>query len=219
MGAPGAVAEAAFVLVAAATARIDLKQHDGVHPRGGAVDVLPFVPLRGLTLDDCAKVACEVAARVSGELGIRVRMYGHNERPLPQVRRKSAETAAGVTCVGARDILIAFNVNLESTDLSAAKDIARAVRESSGGLPSVRALGFELASRNCVQVSMNLIDYRVTGIEQAFLAVRDLATEVGIAVRESELIGLAPTAGWPRGTEASESVRNFTPEKLIEHWY
>ncbi|MEE8104292.1 MAG: hypothetical protein V3T86_02020 [Planctomycetota bacterium] len=217
LGESTAVGDAAIALVERAVWSIDLAKHDGVHPRGGAVDVLPFVPLQWTNVRECESLAKRVADHLSA-IGIPTALYGHGQSPLPEVRATRPETAAGVTCVGAREILIAFNVNLESTDLAAARAIAKSVRERDGGLPAVRALGFALSSKGCVQVSMNLLDYRVTGIEQAFLAVRDLAAQAGIDLRESELIGLAPEAAWPNASEASASVRNFTPEKLIEFW-
>src|SRR5213075_823795 len=196
---PQSIANAAVKAVATAKELIDLRNHAGVHPRIGATDVLPFVPVSGVTMDECVKLAHEAGRRISVELSIPVYFYERAAlRPdrarLERVRGKGLEwlrqeieinpdrapdigdpklhESAGATVVGARPFLIAFNVNLQTDDLEIARGIAREVRERDGGLPFVKALGFELQSRGVVQVSMNLIDYQHTGIAQAFEAVR-----------------------------------------------
>ena len=207
---------------------IDISRHAGEHPRMGAIDVLPFVPLAGVGMETCVRLAHEAGRRIARELDIPVYFYGAAarnvaRRNLEDVRRGGFERlrdeiaatparapdeftgreqgklprihqSAGACVVGARDILIAYNVNLDSNDLSVARDIARTVRARDGGLAEVKALGLRLASRGIVQVSMNLIDYRVTGIAEAFAAVEREANARGIKVAGGELVGLAPRA-------------------------
>ncbi|MCC6586365.1 MAG: glutamate formimidoyltransferase [Bryobacterales bacterium] len=186
---------------------IDLRTHRGVHPRVGALDVLPFVPLRGAAMQDCAELAVEAGEQLWQRFGIPVFLYGEaarleERRNLAMVRREikldarakpdigdaAGHKTAGVTVVGARYFLIAYNVNLATGDVSAAKAIAAKMR----AIPHVKALGLHLAGAGVAQVSMNLTDYRVTGIGAAFEAVRREAEALGIAVSESELIGMAP---------------------------
>lgn len=220
LGAPQAVEEAALALAAAVLARVDMREHRGGHPRIGALDVLPFVPLRDLTLDDAAALARRVGERLGREHGLAVYFYGAaasrpERRAVREIRRgeyeglprKLADPAwrpdcgpatfnprVGAAAVGARDVLVAYNVWLDSRDPGAARDIARAVRESSGGLPAVQALGVPLERRGLVQVSMNLLDYRRTGIARAYDAVTEQAARRGITVKRAELVGLAPRA-------------------------
>jgi glutamate formiminotransferase len=219
-GPPDALVEAAVAGARACVELIDLTAHRGVHPRMGALDVLPFVPLTGLDLSDCARLAHEAGRRLAAELGLPVYFYGaaatRPERAaLPAVRGRGFEelllTAtqpgrgpdlggpvphprAGATAVGARPLLIAYNIDLDGGDLDLAKRIAKAVRERDGGLPAVRAIGLELTTRGRVQVSMNLIDYQVTPPAAAFEAVAALAAADGAGVAGSELIGLVPEA-------------------------
>jgi glutamate formiminotransferase len=218
-GEPGAVAAAAFAAIARARELIDVARHEGVHPRIGATDVCPFVPLAGSAMSECVRVAHALGARVGRELGLPVYFYGEaarseERRELPAVRRGGFEALraaierdparrpdegparlhprAGAIAIGARGYLVAFNVNLESRDLALARSIARAIRERDGGLPGIRALGFELARAGCVQVSVNLCDPARTGLEAVFAVVERLAAERGVRVRASELVGLAP---------------------------
>jgi glutamate formiminotransferase len=217
---PDLAVDAAMAGAAVATQRIDLRQHRGEHPRMGATDVVPFVPFADLPMNVCIDLAHAFGARLWKELRIPVYYYGeaarHPERrELEKVRRGGFEEvaahigdadrapdegpprvhpSAGATAVGARIPLIAYNVNLKTTDLQVAKDIARTVRASSGGLPNVKALGFELADRGLVQVSMNLTDYRVTNMWKVFTVIRDEANKRGIAVEASEIVGTIPLA-------------------------
>jgi glutamate formiminotransferase len=214
-----AVAEAAFRSAARAAELIDLDQHEGQHPRMGATDVLPFVPLGESTMAECVELAQQVGRRIGEELGIPVYLYYEaatrpERRWLPNIRRGEYEAIkaeighlperapdfgparlgpAGATAVGARPILIAFNMNLASADLRLARAIARAVRESNGGLPGVQARGMATADPNLVQVSMNLLNYRVTPLHLLFARVRDLAAAQGVKVASSEVVGLLPT--------------------------
>ena len=218
-GEADAVVNAAVKAAAAALELIDLTRHRGVHPRVGALDVLPFVPLEGATMDDCVGLARRAGERIWNELGIPIYYYqAAAMRPerirLEDVRRGQFEglrdaalideskapdlggpvlhPTAGAVIAGARKVLIAYNINLRSTDLAAAQDIARAIRTSSGGLPAVKALGLALASRGLVQVSMNLTDFEQTSVHLVFDKVEWLAAKKGIVIEESEVIGLLP---------------------------
>src|SRR6185295_13970234 len=215
VGAPNAIVSAAVNAVATAKRLIDLRSHAGVHPRIGATDVLPFVPVSGVTMDECVALAHDAGQRIWRELSIPVYFYERAAlRPdrirlehlrgqgfeylsrevstdpdrAPDVGDRKLHESAGATVVGARPFLIAFNVNLRTNDLSIARSIARAVRERDGGLPFVKALGFELHSRGVVQVSMNLIDYQKTGIAQALEAVRAAAAARRIEVLSAEIV-------------------------------
>jgi glutamate formiminotransferase len=241
VGSPDAVAEAAFLAVREAAGLIDMTQHSGEHPRMGATDVLPFVPLQGVTMEECAALAEGVGKRIGDELGIPVYLYGcacHSPqyRNLEDVRRGQYEGLragiatspakrpdfgplemgkAGATAVGARHFLIAFNVNLATRDVSVAKRIARKIRTSSGGLPEVKALGFSLKTRGCVQVSMNLTDYRVTGLQAAFEAVEKEAKAAGVGIAGSELVGLVPAAALA-GVDARRLGLALRPGQVLE---
>jgi len=217
-GWPGAVAEAAFRGTARAAALIDLNQHQGVHPRIGATDVVPFAPLGGTSMQVCVELARRVGRRIAAELDLPVYLYGDaatrsDRRHLPDLRRGEFERLrsdlasdprlapdfgpprvgpAGATAVGARPPLVAFNMTLATGDLSLARAIARSIRESSGGLPAVQARGFRTARADSVQVSMNLLDTRRTSVALVFERVRHEAALRGVEVLESELVGLAP---------------------------
>ena len=220
-GSGPAVAEAAVRVAAEAVRSIDLTQHRGVHPRLGALDVLPFVPLRGVTLEECAALARHTAERIYREVNVPAYLYGAAAlRPdrvnLENVRRggfegltlaapvdpaqapdiggPSLHPTAGAVIVGARKILIAFNIVLQTDDLAVAKSIARQIRASSGGFPAVKALGLPLSTRNLVQVSMNLTDFEQTPLHTVFQAVSGLAAAQDVAVEDSEVIGLLPQA-------------------------
>ncbi|MCC6538665.1 MAG: glutamate formimidoyltransferase [Bryobacterales bacterium] len=232
-GEPEAVMDAAVLLAGEAARLIDIRTHRGVHPRIGAMDVCPLVPVRGMALEQCAVLAQWTGNRIWLEQGVPVYFYEESAvreecRKLEDVRRGAlAETLApdvggpaphptgGMTVVGARRFLIAFNVNLASTDLTAARHIAQAVRASSGGLPAVKALGLPLASEGIVQVSMNLVDFHTTSIARAFDAVASLADGLGIGVRESELIGLAPADALDTDIARHVKLKNWSPEKMI----
>lgn len=218
-GSPQAVAEGAFRGVEAALRLIDLNQHAGVHPRIGATDVVPFVPVDGVSLQDAARVAERVGHRIWERLHIPVYLYeAAARRPenvrLENIRRGQFENlrehsltdptrrpdiggpelhpTAGATVVGARKFLIAYNINLATSDVELARGIAKAIRSSSGGLPHVKALGLPLHSRNMSQVSINMTDFEQTPLHVVFEAVREQARSRGVAVGGSELVGLIP---------------------------
>ncbi len=240
-GAGDAVLEAAFRSAAVALELIDLRAHEGVHPRIGAVDVIPFVPLGGATMAACATLARRLGERLAAQLGLPVYLYGQAgadpARALAVLRRGGFEAlqaeitrparhpdygparihpTGGAVAVGAREILIAFNVNLEGRDLVAARAIASAVRDPSGGLPAVQAMGVPLASRGCVQVSMNLQDYRRTPPLVAFQRVEAEAARRGVAVLGGELIGCAPPDALPPDPVAALRLRSLRPEQILD---
>ncbi|MCY3866270.1 MAG: glutamate formimidoyltransferase [Chloroflexi bacterium] len=239
-GAPRDVAEAAFAGIATATAKIDMNEHRGQHPRIGAADVIPFAPLRNVSMAECVDLARSLGARVGEALRLPVFLYGEaalqaENRELSAIRRGGYESlrqsiktgvapqpdfgprllsSAGGCAIGAREILIAFNVYLDTTDLSIAKAIARAIRQSSGGMPGVQALGFFVQGK--AQVSMNLTDYRVTSMGAAFERIRQLAAEYGVSVDHSEIIGLIPRAALAGSSAADLQILNFGPERVLE---
>ena len=241
---PGLIIEAAVRAVKTAAELIDLRGHAGVHPRIGATDVLPFVPVSGVTMEACVAIAHRAGERIWQELSIPVYFYERAARRadrvrLEHVRGKGFESlrreiatdpdrfpdigetrlheSAGAIAIGARPFLIAFNVNLRSNDLSVARRIAGVVRERDGGLPFLKALGFELKSRGLVQVSMNLIDYRQTAISDAFDAVRDAAKAVGVEIAGAEIVGLLPRAALDREAAYFPLLENFRETLVLEN--
>ena len=237
------VAEAAFQGAKKAVELIDMNQHRGEHPRVGALDVLPFVPIAGVTMDDCVALARSVGKRIADELQVPVYLYEAaatrpDRRALPDVRRGEYEglkveietnpdrkpdfgpprlhPTAGACIVGARPVLIAWNVNLRTTDVGVAKRIAKAIRESDGGLPAVRAKGFDLADRGLAQVSMNMVDYRKTSLVQAFEAIRALAAKEGVEIAESEIIGLVPLDALVEGATQYFKLARFHGDQILE---
>jgi len=246
LGPPEAVAAAAFDACRKATELIDMETHQGSHPRVGATDVVPLVPVRGMEMAECVDLARTLGRRIANELGIPVYLYEEaarcpERRSLVAVRRGQYEglkevigtdhsrapdygpprmhPTAGATVVGARWPLIAFNVNLDSSDLQTAKDIARTVRESSGGLPCVRAIGLRLEDKGQVQVSMNLTNYRVTPIHTAYEAVRREAERRGAAVVESELIGLVPAEALAQVAACHLRIGEIPASQIIESYF
>ena len=217
-----AIAASAFAGVRAAVELLDIRGHRGVHPRVGVADVVPLVPIAGASLAETAVVATELGQRIATELSVPVYLYEASatrpeRRALSTIRNRGWEflasviatdpawapdfgphalhPTAGACVVGARDFLIAFNINLETQDLALAQGIAARIRAiAPGGLPAVRALGFAVPHQGCVQVSVNLLDYRQTTLEKIYEWVERLATMAGVRIRESELVGLIPAA-------------------------
>ncbi len=237
-GEHGPVTDALERLVATAIREIDMDQHTGEHPRIGAVDVVPFIPLAGTTMDDCIELARAFGQRIATRFALPVFLYANaasrSERVrLADVRRGGYEglkldiaqpgrgadfgpdrlhPSAGAMAVGARPFLIAYNINLDSRDVELAKRIARRVRESGGGLPKVQANGFWIEDLGRAQVSMNLLDFATTPLWLVWETVRDLAAEDGVDVAESELIGLAPLAAFLTVADRADAP----PEDLVE---
>ncbi|MGA2712390.1 MAG: glutamate formimidoyltransferase [Bryobacteraceae bacterium] len=232
-GAPQAVADAAMAAVHAAIGKIDLSRHAGVHPRLGAADVIPFVPVDSVTLEQCAGFAREVAAQIWNELHVPVYLYESAAlRPeckrLENVRKlapaglppdfgEGRHPTAGASVVGARKFLVAWNINLRTSNLTAAREIARAIRESSGGLPAVKAIGLPLKSRDQVQVSINLVDFERTPLYVVFDAVKRFCEERNIEIAGSELIGMIPAAALAGSRDHDLQWENLRPELILEH--
>lgn len=217
-GEPAAVEEAAFRAAKKASELIDMEKHHGEHPRIGATDVVPFVPVRGATIADCVEMARRVGARIAAELNIPVYLYAEaaarpDRRRLPDIRRGEYEglkatigepegrpdfgeprmhPSAGATVVGARRFLVAFNANLNTPDVKVASAIAKAVRESSGGLVSVQAKGVFIKEKNLAQVTMNLLDHERTPMHRVLEMVRAEARRYGVEIVGTEIIGLLP---------------------------
>ena len=242
-GSPEAVGKAAFAVVKTASALIRLPAHSGEHPRIGATDVLPFVPLRGATMEQCVQLAKTVGAHIGEELKIPVFLYEEAgsvilRKRLEVIRRGGLEAlgdrmknapgwlpdygphtlhpTAGAIVVGARHPLIAYNVILNSNDISVARGIAKTIRTSGGGLPCLKALGFNLASRGHVQVSMNLTNFRETPLHVAFEAVKREAEKRGVSILGSELVGLVPQEAVTQVAAQSLQFKSLTPDQVIE---
>ena len=235
---PQTVVAAAVNAVRRASELIDMRTHQGEHPRLGATDVLPFVPVCGVTMDDCVRIAHEAGAIIARDLSIPVYFYERaalrEERVnLEDVRRGALELlreqittnpgrapdvgvaavheSAGAIAVGARSFLIAFNVILRSDDIAVARQIARTIRARNGGLPFVKALGFRLHTRGLVQVSMNLVNYEVTGMTAVYDAIKRETDRLGIEIEGTEIVGLVPEAALDRGAPF------FSEAKILEH--
>jgi glutamate formiminotransferase len=241
-GEPGPLADAVLALFETAVEAIDLRAHTGAHPRLGAVDVVPFIPLRGAAMSDCVALAHTTAAAVASRFHIPVFLYEEaaateTRRNLADIRRGEFEglaaklalpdwkpdygpsqphPSAGAAVIGARAPLIAFNVNLATGSLKTAKAIAAAVRQSSGGLPFVKALGLAIEHRGVTQVSMNLTNYERTPIVRVFEAVRHEAELRGTTVLESEIVGLVPEAALPPDPEQSLQLSGFNAGQVLE---
>lgn len=240
-GDPAGVEAAALALVAAAYAEIDMQTHQGEHPRLGAVDVVPFVPLSGTTMEECVAIAKRVGKAVCAAHGVPVYYYAKAAtRPervrLPDIRRPQYEglqalmatthapdegpatlhPTAGAIVIGARPPLIAFNIELDTPDVSIAKRIAKEIRESSGGLRAVQAMGFALTDPVRAQVSMNLLDHTATSLATVWREVEGRANAAGVRVLRGELIGLAPLEATLEVARASLRLDGLVRTQIIE---
>jgi glutamate formiminotransferase len=236
-GEPEVVLEAAIRAVGVAAQQIDLTKHTGVHPRLGAADVVPFVPVENVTIEDCVALAHRAGHAIWERFKVPAYFYERAAlRPefqrLENVRKGGFENrdvqkmppdvgtalhpTAGASIVGARPFLVAVNVNLASTDVSIAQEIAKSIRASSGGLPCVKALGLALVSRNQVQVSMNLTDVSVTPLHQVFEVIRQQADAKQIAIVGTELIGLIPKRVIEDAARYWLKFEEFSPDRVIE---
>ena len=242
VGVPEAVAEASFLGAKKAVELIDMREHHGEHPRLGATDVIPFVPLGEATMEDCIAMAEQVGERIGTELSVPVYLYERaartsERRNLADVRRGEYELLgqeigkperkpdfgpdvmnwqSGGTIVGARPALIAFNVNLESDNLKAARAIAKAVRESSGGLPAVKALGLMIEAKGHTQISMNMVDFTVTGLHTVMVAISGEAEKWGIRIRDSEVVGLLPAQALLDVAAYYLCLEGFSRDQVLE---
>ena len=241
-GEADAVQRAALAVFATAIPAIDLRTHRGTHPRLGAVDVVPFIPLGGATMPDCVRLARSTAETVWERFQVPVFLYeeaasNDARRNLAEIRRGEFEglaakmtapewapdygsarphPTAGATAIGARAPLVAFNVNLASNDLSIAKAIAATIRESSGGLPFVKALGVALDHRGIVQVSMNMTNFEKTSLLRVFEVIRRESERRGARILESEIVGLVPAAALPHDPERSLLLAGFSSNQILE---
>jgi len=242
VGEPERVGEAAFLACRKAAELIDLNKHRGEHPRIGATDVIPFVPISGVTMDECVELSRNVAKRIAYELGIPTYLYEksatrEDRRNLANIRkgefeglRESINTeerrpdfgearvhpTAGATVVGARAPLIAFNVYLNTEDVECAKRIASRVREKNGGLPGVKALGFYIEKRRMAQVSMNLTDIERTTPLKAYLKVVEEAARENVKVVGSEVVGMVPVSVISEAARSALSLMDFNDEQIME---
>lgn len=231
IGPPETVFKSAFLAVKKAAEIIDITKHQGVHPRIGATDVLPFVALKGITEKELVKMAKNLGQKIGTELNIPIHLYEKAARStkrqnLANIRSiefkkkpdfgPSKAGTAGSTALGVRNILIAFNVNLATKDLSIAKTIAKKIRESSGGIPYIKALGLNLKSRGISQVSMNLTNYKVTGIKKAYEAIEKEAKKLNTQILESEIIGMIPEEGLPKNAKKNLKITNFKNTQILK---
>jgi len=242
-GDAGSLKAATLALFERAVSLIDLRTQRGAHPRLGAVDVVPFVPIEGVTMNDCVALATEVAAMVAEQFDLPVYLYEEAARDparrnLEDIRRgefeglarkmaspgwrpdygpASPHPSAGATVVGARHPLIAYNINLDTGRLEVAKAVAAAVRHSSGGLRYVKAIGLPLADRGIVQVSMNLTNYEKTPLYRVFDLVQREAARYGVAVVESEIVGLVPAAALTAVAEYHLQIARFGTDRILEN--
>jgi glutamate formiminotransferase len=231
-----------LALFEAALPRIDLTRHQGEHPRMGAVDVVPFIPIRGATVEDCVALSKEVGAEIAGRFHVPVYLYedsasSEKRRNLAEVRKGQFEgfaekmkdadwkpdfgqpqphPTAGVVAVGARAPLIAYNINLGTQDVGVADRIAKAIRHLGGGFRYVKAMGVELADRGQVQVSINMTNFRKTPLHRVFECVRSEAERHGVPVVGSEIVGLAPADALVAAAEHYLRLENFRSEQVLE---
>lgn len=243
LGEPEPLIDAVFRGTEVAVNRIDLKKHHGTHPRIGAADVIPFIPLVQSSMQEAIRLAVKLAERIGNELHVPVFLYGEAttniaHKKLSDLRRGGYESLltkigkdqkfipdfgpnsmgnAGATAVGARPILIAYNIFLNSNNQSAAKMIAKSIRESSGGLPKVQALG--MLVKDQAQVSMNLLDYQTTSLKTIYLAVEKLADAMSLQITHSELVGCLPEAALKDTSPQDLKIINFDASCILENHY
>ncbi len=242
VGEPQPVAEAAFRGAQKAAELINMEEHSGEHPRMGAVDVIPFVPVSGVKMDECVALANEVGERIGSELGIPVFLYEEaatrpERKNLANVRRGEYEglkteirkperkpdygpqamhATAGAVAVGARPPLIAYNINLDTHDVAIAKKIARAIRGSSGGFQDVKSIGIKLEDRNIAQVSINMCNYKTAPLYRVFEVVKNEAARYGVNVLGSEIVGLVPVDALIDVADYYLRLENFKKDQVLE---
>ncbi|MCK4588293.1 glutamate formimidoyltransferase [Candidatus Woesebacteria bacterium] len=241
VGAPDAVFKASFEMIKMATKLIDMEKHKGEHPRIGATDVVPFVPVSGLTIKECAVLAKKLGKKVAKELKIPVYLYEAaatkadrvnladvrkgeyeglkkeieiNPEKKPDFGPAKFHPTAGAVVIGARKYLIAYNVNLDTRDIEIAEKIASKIREKGGGLPGVKALGFKVG--DYVQVSMNLVDFEKTNFDEAYRAVGKEAEKLGVKIKSSEIYGMVPMEALVRAIKTTFREKTFTSDQVLE---
>ena len=245
IGSPKAIEEVAFRLTKKATETIDMTKHEGQHPRMGATDVIPFVPQMDVTVAECVEMSKRVAQRIWEELGVPSFLYedsatrperrnlascrkgqfeGMPEKLLqedwaPDYGERKIHPTAGITAIGARMPLIAFNVNLDTSDVEIAKKIAKAIRGSSGGFRSCKAIGIMLEERNIAQVSMNMVNYEDTPLYYAYEMIRALAERYGVSIVGTEVVGLTPAKALIDCAEHYLRIENFDCKNQIMEYH
>ena len=245
IGSPAAIEEAAFQLAKKAVETIDMTKHEGQHPRMGAVDVIPFVPQMDVSVQECVEISKRVAQRCWDELGLPSFLYedsatrperknlascrkgqfeGMPEKLLqpewaPDYGERRIHPTAGITAIGARMPLIAFNVNLDTADVEIAKKIAKAIRGSSGGFRSCKAIGVMLEERNIAQVSMNMVNFEDTPLYYAYEMIRALADRYGVRIIGSEIVGLTPAKALIDCAEFYLKIENFNCKNQIMEYH
>ncbi len=221
---------------------IDLRHHKGTHPRMGAIDVIPFIPISGITMKECVELSREVAREIAEDLNLPIYLYAESatresRKALPSIRKGEFEgfsekiknpdwvpdfgpseihPSAGVTAVGAREFLIAYNINLNTKDINIGKKISRSIRESSGGLQYVQAKEMYLEDKGCVQISMNILNYKKAPIYRAFEIVKMEASRYGVNIIESELIGLMPMRAVLESFAFYIQLPELTEQQILE---
>lgn len=236
VGEPDGVLKSVFESIKAATKLIDMNKHQGEHPRIGATDVVPFVPVSGISMEECVELSNRLAKKVADELQIPVFMYEASTkrdeyRNLADVRvgefegfkskmkapdygPKEIHLTAGAVVIGARKYLIAFNVNLDTSDVQVAKDIAKKIREKDGGLPGVKALGFEVDG--FAQVSMNLVDYEKTNFDVVYRTIETEAEKLGVKIKNSEIYGMIPLESLVAVVKSTFKADGFKSDQVLE---
>ena len=241
VGNPAGIAEAAFQLCKFAAEKIDLRKHTGEHPRMGATDVVPFVPIKNVSIEECVEISKAVAKRINDELDIPIFLYEYSAtRPerqnlakvrkgqfegfaekfkdpdwIPDYGKPSVHPSAGVTAVGARPPLVAFNINLDTDNLDIANAIAKTIRGSSGGYQYCKAIGIMLDNRNIAQVSMNMVNHEGTPLYRVVEAARFEAKRWGVSIIGTELIGLTPAKALIDCAEYYLQLEDFDYDKQV----
>jgi len=244
IGPPSAVRQAAYKMTERAVGLIDIEKHSGVHPFIGAVDVIPFVPLVGVSRKEAVELSRGLGDEIAHNLKVPVFFYGysalrHDRRELPAVRKggyvklkeeiatserhpdygkEELHPGAGAVAIGVREFLIAFNVNLDTSNLEAAREIARSCRESHGGPAGLRAIGVPLASRGIVQIAMNVTDHRETTLKDVMDFVSNRALERGIRVREGEIVGMVPRDAIFPNMKQYLKLQNFDGRMILNNY-
>jgi len=245
IGEPNECVKAAFAGCKKATELIDMNKHKGEHNRFGSTDVIPFIPVSDITLDECVILAKKLGKRIAKELNIPVYLYGAAaEKPerevlqkfrtktfqyeqlkekiatdndyIPDYGERATHPTAGASIIGARNFLVAYNVYLDTNDMEIAKIIARNIRHSGGGLRYIQAGAMEITERKCVQVSMNITDYKGTPIHRVFDMIKREAERFGVAVTESEIYGMVPMDALLDAAESYLQLNKFNRDQIIE---
>jgi len=234
IGPPESVIQSAFLAIKIASKEIDLTKHTGIHPRIGATDVVPLIPLKNINKKEAIQLSKKLGKKVATELGIPVFLYENSaetnkrqnlanirnsafkKKPDYEPTKDKLNKKAGYTVIGVRDLLIAFNVNLKTNDVKIAKKIAKKIRESSGGLKNIKALGLNLKSRDLAQISMNLTNYKITGLKKVFDLIKKEAEKHNTEILESELIGMIPQEALFKNAPKYLKIKGFSKNQILK---